>query len=208
MNVSHVALVMDASGNLLVYKNKGQSASEVKRAIEINGDLNRELRKLQKQMSYKDGTEILLALSAASDEMMRVVHMFPKVIYMDVTSGTNKQKRDLFLMVVKDGNGKTFVGNITIIPSQQRWEFMKIYQTFFVYLYGMVTVSRFQLAVTNDDVSAHGPLPNKDPELLHKLCAHVVCVSWADHDVPYRCISSSSSKETKQTVNKKRTFVW
>ena len=50
---------------------------------------------------------------------MRIVHMFPKVIYMNVTSGTNKQKRDLFLMVVKDENGETFVGNITVIPSQQ-----------------------------------------------------------------------------------------
>ena len=70
-------------------------------------------------MSYKDNTEILLALSAASDEMMRVVHIFPEVIYMDVSSGTNKQKRVSFLMVVKDGNGKTFVGNITFIPSQQ-----------------------------------------------------------------------------------------
>ena len=119
MNVSHMALVMDASGKLLVYKNKGRPTSEEKRAIEINGDLNRELRKLKKQMSYKDGTEILLALSAASDEMMRVVHMFPKVIYMNVTSGTNKQKRDLFFTAVKDGNGKTFVGNITVIPSQQ-----------------------------------------------------------------------------------------
>ena len=47
MNVSHVALVMDASGNLLVYKNKGRPTSEEKRAIEINGDLNRELHKLK-----------------------------------------------------------------------------------------------------------------------------------------------------------------
>ena len=47
MNVSHVALVMDASGNLLVYKNKGRPTSEEKRAIEINGDLNQELCKLK-----------------------------------------------------------------------------------------------------------------------------------------------------------------
>jgi len=40
MNVSHVALVMDASGKLLVYKNKGRPTSEEKQVIEINGDLN------------------------------------------------------------------------------------------------------------------------------------------------------------------------
>jgi hypothetical protein len=118
MNVSHVSLVMDESGNLLVYKNKGRPSSEERHAIEIHGDLSKELKKLKKQMAYKDDTQILLALSVASDEMMRTVHMFPEVIFMDVTSGTNKQKRDLFLMVVKDGNGETYVGNVTVIPSQ------------------------------------------------------------------------------------------
>ena len=43
-------------------------------------------------MSYKDDTQILLALSVASDKMMCTVHMFPEVIFMDVTSGTNRQK--------------------------------------------------------------------------------------------------------------------
>ena len=128
-------------------------------------------------MSYKDSTEILLSLSAAEDAIMRVVHMFPKVIYMDVMSRTNKQKRVLFLMVVKDGNGKTFVGNITIVTSQQRWVFMKIYQTFFVYLYGTVTVSRFQLAVTDDDVSAHGPFDCLiKTQSCYTNCVHMLCV--------------------------------
>ena len=135
---------MDESGNLLVYKNKGRPSSEERHAIEIHGDLSKELKKLKKQMAYKDDTQILLALSVASDKMMRMVHMFPEVIFMDVTSGTNKQKRDLFLMVVKDGNGETYVGNVTVIPSQLRWVFMKIYKSFFLYLYGEVKVSRFQ----------------------------------------------------------------
>ena len=177
MNVSHVALVMDQSGNLLVYKNKGRPTSQEKHAIAMNGDLKKELQKLKKQMSYKDDTQILLALSVASDEMMRTVHMFPEVIFMDVTSGTNKQKRDLFLMVVKDGNGETYVGNVTVIPSQQRWVFMKIYKTFFLYLYGEVTVSRFQLAVTDDDVSAHGPFDCLIKTMsCYTNCVHILCV--------------------------------
>ncbi len=93
MNVSHVALVMDQSGNLLVYKHKGRPSSEERHAIDIHGDLRKELQKLKKQMAYKDDTQILLALSVASDKMMRTVHMFPEVIFMDVTSGIHKQKR-------------------------------------------------------------------------------------------------------------------
>ena len=47
-------------------------------------------------MEYKDGTEILVAVSLATDEMVRAVHMFPEVFYMDTTAKTNRQNRDLF----------------------------------------------------------------------------------------------------------------
>ena len=70
MNVSHVALVMDQSSNLLVYKNKGRPTSEERHALAINGGIKKELQKLKKQMSYKDDTQILLALSVACDKMM------------------------------------------------------------------------------------------------------------------------------------------
>jgi len=68
-------------------------------------------------MVYKDGADILLALTIASDKMMHTVNMFPEVIYMGVTSGTNKQKQDLFIMVVNYGNEEIYIRNGTIIPS-------------------------------------------------------------------------------------------
>ena len=70
-------------------------------------------------MRYKDGMDILLAVSVASDEMIRALHMFPEVAHMDVTSNTNKEGRDLFLVVGKDADGSTFIANATFIPSQQ-----------------------------------------------------------------------------------------
>ena len=54
---------------------------------------------------------------------------------------------------------------------------MKIYQTFFVYLYGTVTVSWFQLAVTDDDVSAHGPFDCLiKTQSCYTNCVHMLCV--------------------------------
>jgi hypothetical protein len=55
------------------------------------------MNKLKKELHYKDGTEIVLAFSFATDEMIRHVHMFPEVFFMDVTANTNRQKRDLLL---------------------------------------------------------------------------------------------------------------
>ena len=57
-------------------------------------------------MKYNDGIELLLAISITTDDMNRYVNMFPEFFYLDGTANTNKQKRDLFLVVVKDANGK------------------------------------------------------------------------------------------------------
>ncbi len=142
--------------------------------------MKKALRQLKEDMKYKDGTEILLALSIASDEMTRHVHMFPEVFYLDVTANTNKQKRDLFVMVMKDASGETFVGNLTIIPSGQLWVFMRIYETFFVKLYGEHTISRNRLVLTDDDKSEHGPLDSliaSSP--IYKKSKHMLCIFHA-----------------------------
>ena len=51
----------------------------------------KELNKLKKEMRYQDYTDILLAVPIGSDKMIRVFHMFPEVVYMDVTTNTNKE---------------------------------------------------------------------------------------------------------------------
>ena len=87
-------------------------------------------------MNYKDGTEIVLAISITTDKMSRRVHMYPEVLSFDVTANTNRQNRDLFMMVVKDSDGRTYIGNATFIPSGKQWVFSLIYKTFFTNLYG------------------------------------------------------------------------
>ena len=97
--------------------------------------------------------EILLAISVATDDMLRHTAMFPEVLYLDVTANTNKQKRDLFLMVVKDSNGSVYVGNTTIIPSGKRRVYGMIYIKIFIDLYGPITISRNRLCLTDDDMA-------------------------------------------------------
>ena len=44
LGVSHVALVMEKYGNLLVYKNKGRPTAAEAQYIEMTGDLRKELK--------------------------------------------------------------------------------------------------------------------------------------------------------------------
>ena len=176
--VSYVAITMDENLDLNVYKNRGRPKKSDK--IKTSRQIKREFAKLRKQMNYKKGTEILLALSLASDDMTRHVAMYPEVFYLDVTSNTNKQKRDLFLMIVKDANGHTFVGNVTIVPSGQRWVYAMIYKKIFIELYGEVTISRNRLALTDDDVAEWGPLDDCIASIkCWKNSQHMLCVFHA-----------------------------
>ena len=200
MEVSHTYLVMKANGDLIVYIHRGRptKAQTEMRAcpekmqaekdklntemtleseiIHCSKKMHKDLNVMRMEMGFKAGTDILLALSVASDDMIRCVHMFPEVFYMDVTANTNRQKRDLFLLVVKDANGETFIGNATIIPSGKRWVYMQIYQDFFVHLYGKTTIGRNRLALTDDDHAEYGPLDNCIKTMkcysksLHGLC--------------------------------------
>ena len=72
----------------------------------LHGELKDELKQLRRDMSMQNGQEILLSITIADDDMTRHVHMFPEVFFMDVIANTNHQKRDLFLMVVKDASGE------------------------------------------------------------------------------------------------------
>jgi hypothetical protein len=171
---------MDGGGNLLFYKSRGRPNADEMKTMKCSKKLKKELNRLKKEMNYAKGTEVLLCMSMASDEMMQIVHMHPEVFFMDVTGNTNLQKRDLFLMVVKDANGQTFVGNATYIPSGQRWVFQFIYQRFFLELYGEETMGRNRLMLTDDDPSAHGPLDNciKTMDCFSQSC-HMLCVFHA-----------------------------
>ena len=179
---------MDKNNNLWVYKNKGRrSTKEESRLMKCDKAMKKELTRMKAEMSFKEGTEILLALSVASDDMIRSVHMFPDVFYLDVTANTNKQKRELFLLVTKDANGQTFIGNATVIPSGKRWVFLKIYQVFFIEMYGEATIGRNRLALTDDDNAEHGPLDNCIATMkcyassLHMLCVfHAIVMAYQE----------------------------
>ena len=75
MNITHVSLVMTKDGDLLVYKNKGRPSKAETESIKLNGDLRKELSMLKKKMKYNDGTDILLAVSLASDDDPCVSHV-------------------------------------------------------------------------------------------------------------------------------------
>ena len=68
---------MDKNLDLNIYTHRGRPMKS--ESMKSSGQLCTDLRKLKNKMNYKDGTEILLALSVATDGMISHVTMFPEV---------------------------------------------------------------------------------------------------------------------------------
>lgn len=210
MGISHVRLVMNDRGNLTVFGvPRGRPSETTKQALNVPNKMRKELLKLRRQMKFNKGTEVLVAFSIASDKMVRHMCMFPEVLFMDVTANTNKQKRDLFLAVVKDASGQSYIANATFIPSGKSWVFQKIYKLFFLKLYGKTTVSRIRLALTDDDKAEYGPLDNciatmpEYSKAKHMLCIfHAIVMAF--HKDVYKLLPHQRGNKGKLTKKGKK----
>ena len=131
MEMYYIALVMDINNDLIVYKWKGRPSWEEADIIKTDGSWNILLRKVCNDLKLGNRSRVLLALSTATDNMIRAIHMFPEVQFIDVAANLNKQKRDMLFSVVKEATGQCFIVNASVMPCGQQWIFLKVYQTFF-----------------------------------------------------------------------------
>ena len=119
------------------------------------------IRSLRRSLKFDDREKMLLLVSIATDEMMRLCMMFPEVFYMDVTNNTNTNKKDLFVLVTKDSAGKSYTTNLMLLPSGKAWVFMCIYRHAMVDLYGKHTIERNRLVLVDEDYAEVTPLRNE-----------------------------------------------
>ena len=70
--------------------------------------------KWHKVFAFNSNTKLVLLLT---DNMIKHTMMYPEVYFMDCTGRANRQKRELFISVVRSPSGKCFMSNVTVIPS-------------------------------------------------------------------------------------------
>ena len=88
--------------------------------------------------------------------------------------------------------------------------FTYVYQHFFSFLYGNLTVSRVRLALTNDDIAAHGVFDGSTQIVKHLRGAkHMICVFHAVvmkfQDIVYDLLPK---KTEEQRSLKQRGILW
>jgi len=137
--------VGEASG-LIVATNKG-------RPSKLTGILAQQFspEDIRKQLMLREDQSLLLAVCWVSDDERRLAEMFPEVLYMDVTSQTNNEKRPLFLVAGKDSCGKSFTAARIFLPSEQKWIFRWIFQNCLPALLGETVTKRNKVVMTDGD---------------------------------------------------------
>lgn len=102
-------------------------------------------------MGISASQKLLLIFMWVTDEELRLLSMHPEFLAWDVTSQTNKQKRDLFIGAGKDGNNKGFHACHAFLPSQKRWVFSVMFSLCLPALVGRDVLKRNCLSITDGD---------------------------------------------------------
>ena len=95
---------------------------------------------------------MLIAVVWILPEEKRLFNMYPEVLYIDVTSDTNKEKRPLFTITGRTALGTMFTLTRAYLPNQTAWMFRWLFSVVFVSSFLQGYVDDFIYFSTDPDV--------------------------------------------------------
>lgn len=177
----------ESVGGLCVTRNRGRPG---RRVVESLNDSNLtssfDSQTIRRNMKLTESQSLLLAIAWISDTEHRLVRMFPEVLFMDVTSQTNNERRGLFLAAGKDSNAQAFTACRIFLPSEQRWVFQWIFGHCLPFLFGSRVLQLNRLCLTDGDKNEYDSL--KDQFITHTAWSksqHALC-EWHLLSSPWR----------------------
>lgn len=87
------------------------------KVLNVDPNIQGDIVHLRESLTFDSNTKLVLLLSFSTNEMIKCTMMYPEVYFMDCTGRANRQKRELFISVVRSPAGKCFMSNVTVIPS-------------------------------------------------------------------------------------------
>jgi hypothetical protein len=122
------------------------------------------------------GQKILLAVVWVRADEQRLFELFPEVLMLDVTFGTNCEGRPLAVTASFDSFLKSFTPIRAFLPSECQWVFQWIWTTAIPALLGRDNISRTQLVLTDGDTKIYIPFNSVQaalyPGAIHGLCGY------------------------------------
>jgi hypothetical protein len=95
---------------------------------------------VKSDIKLNDSDAMLLFIAWGSDEDLRYITMFPEVLSIDTTYGTNREKRPLLVVAGTGNNMKNFTAMCAFLPSECEWVFRYVFEVAIPSLIGEATV--------------------------------------------------------------------
>ena len=113
----------------------------------------------------------------------RIFELFPEVVLVDTTQGTNNEDRPLLTMTGKDSNGKMFTFLRAFMPNEKSWSYRWIFSIVMPHLFGNTILNRIQVMITDGDSQEYGQLDNAIiefmPHVTRVRCGwHIIQKGW------------------------------
>jgi hypothetical protein len=122
----------------------------------------------------KVGQKILLAIAWVRSDERRLFELFPEILMLDVTFGTNNEGRPLGVSASTDGELKTFTPVRAFLPSECQWVFHWLWSSAIPLLLGRENLSRVQMVLSDGDSKIYNTFNSVKadiyPSAIHGLC--------------------------------------
>ncbi len=83
--------------------------------------------RIRESLKLKDDQSILLAVVWVTGKEAKFAQKFPEVSFVDATSSTNVEKRELVLVCGKDSCNAGFTTMCIFVPFEKQWVYSWIY---------------------------------------------------------------------------------
>ena len=148
--------------------------------------------RIREHLKIRDDQSILLAVAWVTDKEAKFAQKFPEVFFVDATSSTNVEKRELVLVCGKDSCNAGFTAMRIFVPSEKQWVYNWIYMDAIPKLLGKSTTLRNRLILTDGDRNNYTPLDQSIAvdnsswcNSSHGLCEwHLLGQSWQRQVTP------------------------
>ena len=121
------------------------------------------------------GQKLLLAVAWVRADEKRLFELYPEVLMIDVTYGTNSEGRPLGLTACFDPNMKSFTPLRVFMPSECCWVFRWIFGTAIPTLLGQQNLNRVLFLLTDGDPKIYESWNQVREEFYPSAC-HGLCI--------------------------------
>jgi len=136
----------------------------------------------------KVGQRILLAVAWVREDEKRLFELYPEILSIDVTYGTNSEGRPLAMTGCLDSDCKVFCPIRAFLPSECKWVFRWLWAEAIPSLLGSENCQRIHLVLSDGDAKIYEPFGQLKekfyPNAQHGLCLyHLVVQQMEDLNI-------------------------